>query len=81
MSHVPMITLENELVPEAKRGRWMGILGFINILSFPASIIGGFLWQYGLMIEVLIIPIFLEVLIAIPIINTIPDTHEAHIVD
>ena len=81
MSHVPMITLENELVPEAKRGRWMGILGFINILSFPASLIGGFLWQYGLMIEVLIIPIFLKVLIAIPIINTIPDTHEAHIVD
>lgn len=74
LSHVPFITMENEMVPEEKRGRWMGILGSISIVSFPASILGGFLWQQGLMIEVLLIPILLEVLITLPILHTIPDT-------
>jgi hypothetical protein len=62
-----------ELVPEEKRGRWLGLLGFFGILSFPVSIIGGFMWQQGLMMEVLLIPIVLDV-IAIPILRTVPDT-------
>lgn len=68
------ITMNFEMVPKEKRGRWLGILGFFNILSFPISVLGGIMWQQGLMIEVLLFPILLEVLIAIPILATVPDT-------
>jgi MFS family permease len=74
VSFIPFITMNFELVPEAKRGRWLGITGFFNILSFPASVIGGVLWTQGFMMEVLLLPIFLEIFIALPIIRTIPDT-------
>jgi MFS family permease len=74
VSFIPFITMNFEMVSEEKRGRWLGILGFFSILSFPVSILGGFMWQQGLMIEVLLLPILLEVLIAIPILRSVPDT-------
>ena len=73
VSFIPFITMNFELVPEAKRGRWLGLVGFFNILSFPISIIGGVMWQQGLMKEVLLGSIVLD-LLAIPIIRTVPDT-------
>ena len=73
VSFIPFITMNFELVPEAKRGRWLGLVGFFNILSFPISIIGGVMWQQGFMREVLLSSIALD-LIAIPIIRTVPDT-------
>lgn len=73
VSFIPFITMNFELVSEEKRGRWLGLLGFFGIVSFPISIIGGFMWHQGLMMEVLLIPIILDV-IAIPIMRTIPDT-------
>jgi MFS family permease len=74
VSFIPFITMNFEMVPEEKRGRWLGILGFSGILSFPASIIGGIMWQQGLMMEVLLLPLLLEGLVAIPILFRIPDT-------
>jgi MFS family permease len=74
VSFIPFITMNFEMVSEEKRGRWLGILGFFNILSFPISILGGLMWQQGMMVEVLLLPILLEVLIAIPILRTVPDT-------
>lgn len=74
VSFIPFITMNFEMVPEEKRGRWLGILGFFGIVSFPISILGGFMWQQGMMLEVLILPIILEVFIAIPLLITIPDT-------
>jgi MFS family permease len=73
VSFVPLITMNFELVSEEKRGRWLGILGFFGIVSFPISIIGGFMWYQGFMMEVLLIPIVLDV-IAILLMRTIPDT-------
>ncbi len=74
VSSIPFITMNFEMVPEEKRGRWLGVLGFFNILSFPTSILGGVMWQQGLMIEVLLLPIVLEVFIALPVLRSIPDT-------
>lgn len=74
VSFIPFITMNFEMVPQEKRGRWLGILGLFNIFSFPISIIGGILWQQGFMREVLLLPIVLEVLIAIPILHSVPDT-------
>jgi MFS family permease len=73
VSFVPLITMNFELVSEEKRGRWLGLLGFCGIVSFPISIIGGFMWYQGLMMEVLLLPIVLDV-IAILMMRTIPDT-------
>ncbi len=77
ISSIPFITMQHELVPAEKRGRWHGILTLFGILSFPASILVGIMWQHGIMIEVLLLPVILEVLILFPILYTIPDT--AHI--
>jgi len=74
ISSIPFITMQHELVPAEKRGRWHGVLTLFGILSFPAYILGGIMWQNGLMIEVLLTPIILEALILFPILYTIPDT-------
>ena len=41
MSQIPFVTMEHELVSAEKRGKWMGIMGFLNLFTFPASILGG----------------------------------------
>jgi MFS family permease len=74
VSFIPHITMEWEMVPEAKRGRWHGILGLCRVLAFPAAIVGGILWQQGFMVEILLLPIVLEVAIVMPILLTIPET-------
>ena len=74
VSFTPFITMHWEMVPGEKRGRWFGVEGLIGIATIPATILGGVLWQYGFMREVLLIPIALEVLVVIPLLMTIPDT-------
>ena len=73
-SNTVFVTMLWELVPAEKRGRWYGIDGLVNLAVIPASILGGILWAQGFRIEVLLIPIFLEALVALPILTTIPDT-------
>jgi len=74
VSFVPFITMYWETVPAEKRGRWFGFTGIFSIFAVPASILGGFMWQAGLMELVLLIPILAEALIVIPILARIPDT-------
>jgi MFS family permease len=33
VSFIPFITMNFEMVPKERRGRWLGILGFFNILA------------------------------------------------
>jgi len=74
VSFTPFITMNWELVPEEKRGRWLGLEGLINLSVIPASLLGGWLWDQGFLIEVLIFPIILELLLVMPLLATIPDT-------
>ena len=74
VSFTPFITMHWEMVPGEKRGRWFGIEGLMNVSTIPATFLGGVLWQYGLMIEALLLPILLEALVVIPILVTVPDT-------
>ena len=74
VSFTPFITMHWEMVPREKRGRWFGIEGLISIMAIPATLLGGILWQYGFMTENLLLPIFLESLVVIPILITVPDT-------
>lgn len=74
VSFVPYITMYWEMVPAEKRGRWLGISRIFDIFSVPASILGGYLWQQGHMIPVLLLPMLVGVTVTIPILATIPDT-------
>ncbi|MEM2057388.1 MAG: MFS transporter [Thermoproteota archaeon] len=74
LSFIPFITMFWEAVPMEKRGRWFGITGVFDVLSVPAFLLGGFLWQEGLEELVLILPILIEVFIIMPIVLSIPET-------
>lgn len=74
VSFTSFITMHWELVPAEKRGRWFGVEGVMNIVTVPATIIGGLLWQQGYLRTVFIIPVLLEALVVIPLLYTIPDT-------
>ena len=74
VSMTPFITMFWEMVPQEKRGRWFGIEGLMAIAMIPSSLIGGYLWQQGHMIEVMVIPMLIEILVAMPLLATIPDT-------
>lgn len=71
----PFITMFWEMAPADKRGRWYGLEGTVTALTrIPASIIGGILWEQGFVVEVLLVQVLLELLVVIPLLNTIPDT-------
>lgn len=74
VSFTPFITMFWEAVPKEKRGRWFGVEGLMMASTIPASVLGGLLWEQAFMKEVLLLPILLEALIAMPILITIPDT-------
>jgi MFS family permease len=70
----PFITMFWEIVPQEKRGRWFGIEGLLNISAIPASLVGGLLWERGFTVEVLMLPVLLELLIVLPLLASIPET-------
>ncbi len=73
LGFTPFMLMSWEMVPAEKRGRWHGIMNIFNVLSIPASILGGFLWQQGLLMVVLLLPLLLDVLF-MPILLTVPET-------
>jgi MFS family permease len=73
-SQIPLITMEWEMVRPEKRGRWHGIETVFGIITFPAAILGGILWEQGLGWVNLALPLVLDILIVIPILITIPET-------
>ena len=74
VSFTSFITMFWEIVPHEKRGRWFGVEGLLNISTIPASLVGGLLWERGLMVEVLLFPVLLELLVVLPLLASIPDT-------
>ena len=76
LGQTPYITMFWEMVPAEKRGRWIGTANMFNILSLPASILAGFLWQQGFMVWVLLFPLIVDVLFVLPLFFTVPETLE-----
>lgn len=62
-----------ESVPEEKRGRFFGVEGLFGLAAIPASILGGILWEEGYIMQVLLVPILLEVVVVMPMLATVPD--------
>jgi MFS family permease len=73
-AQIPLITMEWEMVRPEKRGRWHGIATTFGLVTFPAAILGGILWDQGLGWVNLVLPVVVDALIVIPILYTIPET-------
>jgi len=74
VSFIPLMVLSWEAVPEDKRGRWHGIISFLSSFNILAALLAGIMWQAGLMVQVLIIPLILEACFALPLLLTVPET-------
>jgi MFS family permease len=67
------ITLE--LVPEKEMGKWSGLVGlFQGLVTIPAPILGGLIWDYLNPMYVFLIPIGVDLLFKIPLLATVPET-------
>jgi MFS family permease len=64
-----------ELVPKKFIGRWRGIIGLCTgLMTIPAPIIGGLVWEHLGPEWVFIIPVFIDILVRLPILSTVPET-------
>lgn len=64
-----------ELVPRDCLGRWRGLIGlFTGLVSIPAPIIGGYIWEHLGPAWVFIIPTLIDLFIVIPLLHTVPET-------
>ena len=64
-----------ELVPKDCIGRWRGIIGLCTgLITIPAPIIGGLVWEHLGPKWVFIIPVVIEMFVRLPILSTVPET-------
>ncbi|MEM2136771.1 MAG: MFS transporter [Candidatus Methanomethylicia archaeon] len=76
----PFITMFWEATETESRGRLYGLDAVLSSSSrLYASIIAGFLWDYGFNNMILIIPVLIEIFIVFPLLYTIPETLESKI--
>jgi MFS family permease len=64
-----------ELVPVERMGKWSGVVGlFRGLVTIPAPILGGLIWDHLNPVYVFLIPIAADLLFKIPLLSTIPET-------
>jgi MFS family permease len=64
-----------ELVPSDCLGRWRGLIGFFTgLMSIPAPIVGGLVWEHFGPEWVFILITFLDLFILAPLLYTVPET-------
>jgi len=64
-----------ELVPVERMGKWSGLIGlFRGLVTVPAPILGGLIWDHLDPIYVFLIPVAADLLFKIPLLTTIPET-------
>ncbi|MEM1582522.1 MAG: MFS transporter [Candidatus Bathyarchaeia archaeon] len=74
ISFIPFITMYWESFPAEKRGRVQGISGLMDFVGSLASILGGLLWSLGYREIVLLLPLFADILILVPVFMHIPES-------
>ena len=68
-------TMSMEMVPPEYRGRWTGFVSlFQNLLRVPAILLGGYIYENIDPALVFTIPLFVDLLVRMPILSTVPDT-------
>ena len=66
-----------ELVPPDCLGRWRGLIGFVTgLMSIPAPVIGGFIWERFGPEWVFMLITALDLLVLTPLLYTVPETLE-----
>ena len=66
-----------ELVPVERMGKWSGVIGlFRGLVTVPAPILGGLVWDHLDPVYVFLIPIAVDLLLKLPLLVTIPETLE-----
>ena len=66
-----------ELVPPDCLGRWRGLIGFVTgLMSIPAPVIGGFIWERFGPEWVFMLITVLDLLVLTPLLYTVPETLE-----
>jgi MFS family permease len=64
-----------ELVSVERMGRWSGLIGlFRGLVTIPAPILGGLIWDHLNPVYVFLIPIAVDLLLKIPLLATVPET-------
>lgn len=64
-----------ELVPPDCLGRWRGLIGFVTgLMSIPAPIVGGYIWERFGPEWVFILITALDLLVLTPLLYTVPET-------
>ena len=75
LSYVAYGAMTPELVPRDCIGRWRGLIGLcLGLASIPGPIVGGWIWENLGPTWVFIVPIFVEFLIRMPLLYTVPET-------
>jgi MFS family permease len=69
-----------ELVPPDCLGRWRGLIGFVTgLMSIPAPVIGGFIWERFGPEWVFILITALDLLVLTPLLYTVPETLDNYV--
>ena len=64
-----------ELVPPDCLGRWRGLIGFVTgLMSIPAPVVGGYIWERVGPEWVFILVTALDLLVLTPLLYTVPET-------
>jgi MFS family permease len=67
-----------ELVPVEQVGKWSGMIGlFRGLITIPAPILGGLVWDHIDPVYVFLIPVAMDLLFKLPLLVTIPETLRA----
>jgi MFS family permease len=75
LSYFAFGSMTPELVPRECVGRWRGIIGFVTgLVTIPAPIIGGYIWEHLGASWVLIIPTLIDLFVVLPLLYTVPET-------
>ena len=64
-----------EIVPVEKMGKWSGLQGlFRGLVAVPAPLLGGWIWREIGPSYVFLVPMFVDLLLRIPLLTTVPET-------
>lgn len=64
-----------EMVPLERQGRWSGLLGLCGgLVTVPAPLLGGLIWDEWGAMYVFLIPIAMDLLLRIPLLASVPET-------
>ena len=67
--------MASEIVPKEQMGRWIGLIGLIRgLVSIPAPLIGGLIWEHFGPQDVFVFAVLLDAAVRLPLLASIRET-------